>query len=168
MQEHDKATNYLSTATERLKADGFRVTENVKYRNQMFRCVAKRTRFQLEYSGFAEFLFIFSKFSTIDIGSLREFAKICYKYACRSKIIPFRYVYFDWAFCFPVALVEELDVATAQAVRREDPPVLFCGYEMPVICDLRTNELYYSEKTPLRSLLFHEHAREIVRKLLSL
>jgi hypothetical protein len=167
MQEHDKVTDYLATVTERLKADGFRITENVIYKNQTFRCVAKRTRFQQEFFGFAEFFFIFSEFSTLDSGSLREFSKICYKYAWRSKIIPLPFVYFDYAFCFPVALVDELDAATEEAVHSENPPVLWAGYEVPVICNLRTNQLYYSETNPLLGRLLHDHFREMIRKMLS-
>jgi hypothetical protein len=167
MQEHDKVTDYLLTVTQRLKADGFSITENITYRNQLFNYVAKRRRFQLEYSGFAEFLFIFSRFSTIDIGSLRDFYKVCYKYAWRSKIIPLPFVYFDYAFCFPVAIVDELDAATEDKARGQDPPVLYFGYEMPVIYNLSTNQLCYSEKNPFRGRLFHDHFRTIVRNMLS-
>jgi hypothetical protein len=167
MQEHDKVTDYLTTVTQRLKADGFKITENVTYKNRIFRCVGKRTRFQAEFFGFAEFLFIFSRFGTIDISSLQEYSKVCYKYAWRSKIIPLPFVYFDYAYCFPVAIVDELDEATAKAVRNEDPPVLCAGYESPVIYNLRTNQLCYSETNPLRSRLIHDYFRGMILKMLS-
>jgi len=67
-----------------------------------------------------------------------------------------------------VAIVDELDAATEDKSRSEDPPVLWGGYEMPVICNLIANQLYYSEKSPLRGRLFHDYFREMIRRMLSL
>lgn len=166
-QQHDPMIDYLSIVLERLKADGFSISEGIHYKRYSFKYVAKRARFQIEFFGFAEFLFIFKEFPDIDRKLLREFSDVCYKYACRTKIIPFANVPFDYAYCFPVALVHKLDEATAQAIRSEDPPRLFAGYEMPVICDLAAKKIYYSEQNPIRSALAHEYFRGMVRSMLS-
>ena len=73
-----RIVDYLSTATQRLKTDGFDVIENITYKDRTFEYVAKRTRWQLQHFGFAEFFFVFAQFSKIDWASLREFATNCF------------------------------------------------------------------------------------------
>jgi len=167
MQEHYAVTNYMSTATQRLKADGFKITENVTYKNQTFRCVAKRTRWQLEYGGFAEFFFIFVEFSDISRNSLWEFSAEALDYAKKFRSIPLPRGLFESVICFPVAIVYNIDSAVAEAARSEAPPKHWAAHEMPVICDLKAKRLYYLEKTPYWGSLYWDRFREIVRTVLS-
>jgi hypothetical protein len=167
MQQRDKVTDYLSTATERLKADGFSIIENITYKNQTFRCVAKRTRFQAEFFGFVEFFFIFAEFSTIDKLSLKEFSSKCFKYAKKYRSIPLPRGLFEGVNCFPVAVVDNVDSAVAEAVRSEAPPKHWSACEMPVICDLKAKQLYYLEKTPRWGSFYWDYFRAMVISMLS-
>ena len=167
MEQHDRVTDYLSRVMQRLQADGFTITDNVTFGNQTFKCVAKRTRFQLEYFGFAEFFFILAEFSSLDRTSLREFSAKCFKYAKKYRSIPLPCGLYERVICFPVAMVDGIDTPTAEAVRDENPPKHWVNYNVPVICDLGARQLHYSEKNPLRGRMYHDHFREIIRNMLS-
>jgi len=167
MQEHYSVTNYLSTITQRLKADGFKITENVTYKDQAFRCVAKRTRWQLEYYGFAEFFFIFAEFPNIDRVSFKEFSAMAFNYSKKFRSIPLPRGLFEGVICFPLAIVDNVDQAVAETVRSEEPPKHWAAFEMPVICDLKSKRLYYLEKTPNWGSLYWDRFREIIVAMLS-
>ena len=158
----------MSRVKQRLEADGFNIIDNVTYRSQTFKRVAKRTRFQLEYFGFAAIYLIFAEFFSLDRASLRNFSAKCLRYARKSRIIPFLpCIPFHSVICFPVAIVDSIDAATAEAVRNARPPQHFVDHEILVICDLTARRLYYSEKTPYWGTMFYDHFREIIRNTLS-
>lgn len=167
MQEHDKMTDYLSTVTQRLKADGFKITENVIYEDRVFKYVAKRKRSLVQYLSFETVLFIFVTFNSIDWWSLREFSEKCFRYAKKSKSTPFPLGLFESVLCFPVAIVEDIDAAIAEAIRNKEPPRHWRAQEMPVICALKSGHLHYFEGTPTLNALFWNYFREMIRKMLS-
>lgn len=169
MKEYsDIVADYLSKVTRRLEADGFRVSHDIGYGSQDFKCVARKRRPQIEFAGLAETFFIFSEFPSVDTTSLREFSSKCYKFATRSKTIPFACPMFDTVICFSVALVDGIDATTLEVIRNEKPPKhYFGGYEMPVICDPGTKLLCYSIQTPNVGALFYDHFRDTIRKMLS-
>jgi len=167
MQENSEIADYLSSVIPRLRADGFKITENVTYKGQTFRCVAKRTRWQLEYYGFAEFFFIFAEFPNIDRVSLKEFSAMAFNYSKKFRSIPLPRGLFEGVICFPVAIVDNVDQAVAETFRSEEPPKHCSSTEMPVICDLKSKRLYYLEKTPSWGSLYWDRFREIILSMLS-
>lgn len=167
MQEHRGATEYLALVTPRLKADGFKITEHITYKNQLFRCIAKRTRFQFEFSGFAEFFFIFAEFPTLDRAVLKEFSSKCFSYAKWHRSIPLPRGLFEGIFCFPVALCDNANHHVTKTIRSDRPPMHWAANEFPVIYNLKTQKLYYFENTPLWGYLYWDYLRTTIVTMLS-
>jgi len=167
MQEYEKTTDYLSTVAPRLIADGFKISDHIAYKDQSFRCVAQRTKFQFEFWGFVQSFFIFAEYSAIDRTSLKDFTLKSSSYSKRFRRIPVPLVLYGLVVCFPVAIVENLDLAVAEAFRSENPPRYWTAFEMPVICDLKTKRLYYPEKTPIWGSLYWDLLRKMARDVLS-
>jgi hypothetical protein len=167
MQERKEVTDYLSIVKQRLQADGFKITENVTYKNQTFICVAKRTRWQLEHGGFAEFFFVFAEFPHINKESLQEFSARAFNYSKKFRSIPLPRGLFEGVNCFPVAIVYNVDQVVSETVCSEVPPKHWAAFEMPVIYDLKYKRLYYLEKTPYWGSLYWDHFREMIVTMLS-
>jgi hypothetical protein len=149
MQERKEVTDYLSIVKQRLQADGFNIIEDITYRNQPLRCVAKRSRLQLEFHGYTEFFFIFAEFPTLEETALREFSSKCFRYAKRYRSNPLPCGLFENVNCFPVAICDTIDKHVVRAIRSDNPPMHMSATEFPVIYNLKTRQLYYFEKTPL-------------------
>jgi hypothetical protein len=167
MQERKEVADYLSIVKQRLQADGFNIIEDITYRNQPLRCVAKRSRLQPEFNGFAEFFFIFAEFSTLDETSLREFSSKCFRYAKRYRSNPLPCGLFENVICFPVALCGTTNKHLVKAIRNDNPPMHWSAIEFPVIYDLRTQQLYYFEETPLWGKLYWGYFRAMTIAMLS-
>jgi hypothetical protein len=165
MQEHDKVTDYLSTVTERLKADGFRIKENITYKNQIFRCVAKRTRFQPEFFGFAEFFFIFAEFPTLNRASLKEFSSKCFRYATWHRSVPSPL--FARVICYPVALCNATGTDITESIHSNTPRRHWSAIEMPVVYNPKTRRLYYFKKTPFVGSAYWDYLRAMIISMLS-
>jgi hypothetical protein len=177
MSKHGKygsADVYLSEITKRLKAEHFRIDKNITYRNQTFDYVAKRTRFEIDKFGFAANSYLFARFSSINISSLRNFSKISFKYALRAGgIIPIaggirlpRGLYVS-VWCYPVAIVDDIDNETAEAIRSQAPPKHFMAFEMPVVYSLASGTLYYCEVTPMHGALYYGQMRQTINNMLA-
>ena len=167
MNTSDRSTDYLSGVRQRLAADGFRCSDAVTYKSHTFRFVAKRTRFQLDWGGFATIFFVFAEFASVDEATIKEFARRAFDYARKSSGVPLlpRGLYGNLT-CLPVAVVDRVDSCTAGAVCSDTPPKHWGAAEMPVVYDLSTTELHYFRKTPRWRALFWEREREIIRGLL--
>lgn len=167
LQDH-LLSDYLAKIKERLKANGFKISENVISDNYVFKLVAQRRRFQIEHLGLAETFFIFAVHHSPDIYSLEEFFKRCFRYARKSKISPLPYTpLLDIAVCFPVAIVDRIDPVTLKHIRNTNPPWHFADYELDAVCDLDTNQLYYSEKTPHWAMMLWDYFRKQAQEMLS-
>lgn len=167
MQGREDVTSYMSNVKQRLEANGFRITDNVIYKDWEFTCVAKGRRCALEYGGLMEIFFVFAEFQALDSASLTEFSSACFKYTTKSRLIPLPYVPFDSFVCFSIALVNELDPATAQTIRDKEPPRHFGSTEMPVVYEIKNRMLFYFERTPLWGALFWDHWRQMIGNMLS-
>jgi len=172
--KRDTAGAYLSRVTQRLKDDGFALEENVTYKNQTFDRVAKRTRFEIDKFGFAATSYLFARFSSPDIGSLRSFSKISFQYALRAGgIIPIaggiclpRGLYVSVG-CYPVAIVDDIDKDTAETIRSQAPPKHFMAFEMPVVYSMASGTLYYCEITPMWGSFYYDQRRMIINTMLA-
>jgi hypothetical protein len=172
--KRDTAKSYLSRVTQRLKADGFVIEEDITYRNQTFDCVAKRTRYEIDKFGFAATSYLFARFSSPDISSLRDFSKISFKYALRAGgIIPLaggirlpRGLYVS-VWCYPVAIVDDIDKGTSEAIRSQAPPKHFMAFEMLVVYSLASGTLYYCDITPIQGGLYYGQMRMTINSMLA-
>jgi hypothetical protein len=177
MSKHGKygsADVYLSEITKRLKAEHFRIDKNITYRNQTFDYVAKRTRYEIDKSGFAATFFLFARFSSLDISSLRNFSKISFKYAVRAGGtiplaggIPLPRGLFLSIVCYPVAIVDTIDKDTVETLRSKAPPKHWVAGEMPVVYSLASKTLYYCEITPMWGALYYGQMRQTINNMLA-
>ena len=154
--------SYLFRVIQRLRNDGYDCYENATYDNYSFKYVAKKVGGVV----FAEAFFVFAKFPSINVYSLREFSANCVGYAkkARGSSRLLRNL-----FCFPVAIVDSIDRATSEYVRNEagqfSPST--GTLEMPVVYDLASNTLYYFEKTPFIGWAAWGRVRETIQRLLA-
>jgi hypothetical protein len=161
------AREYLSNVASRLHGQGFQIISDIRHRSQLFGFVARRSRFEVEkYSRVATFL-VFSRFRSPEIRVLREFSSDAFNYATRaSRVRPPRGLFYAIV-CFPVAVVDTVDEATSQAIRRKAPPKHWASFEMPVVCCLQDHSLHYPEISPIWGHLHYDQLRETIRETLT-
>ena len=171
--EYDTVQAYLSRAVQRLKAEHFRIYENITYRNQTFKYIAKRTRLEIDKFGFITTFFLFARFSSIDISSLRDFSKKSFKYAERASGIPLaggiplpRGIFFS-VWCYPVAIVDDIDPDVSESLRSKGPPKHWAACEMPVVYSLASKTLYYCEVTPIWGRIYYNQLRQTINDMLA-
>jgi hypothetical protein len=164
--EEDVLKGYLSKVIQRLVSAGFSCQENVAHDGSLYRCVARRSRFELTKAGFAETFFLFAELPSLSVDSLRRFSANCFAYAKKTKKIPLPCGLFESVFCFPVAIVDGVDAAVAESVRAKAPPKHWASFEMPVVYDLRSNALHYFEKTPAWGAAYYASTRKTIQELL--
>ncbi len=168
MDLHELSVAYLSGVTERLKADGFTIDYDTKYKDENFMCVAHKRRYQLEYFGFIGFSFVFSEFKELSVKSLWNYSAKCFEYAKRFRrvpipFIPIPYVPQDTVACFPVALVLRIDDAMAEELRWKDPPRHWFSYNIPAVYEFATKRLHISESKPLKGSMYLGHLKEMIQ-----
>jgi len=172
--KQDTAEAYLARVTQRLKDDGFTIEGNIKYNGQTYDCVAKRTIYEIDKFGYAATFYLFARFSAPDISSLRDFSRISFKYALHSGgIIPFaggirlpRGFFFSIC-CFPVAIVNDIDKDTSEAIRSKGPPKHMAAFEMPVVYSLASGKLHYCEITPMWGRIYYDQMRQTINTMLA-
>jgi hypothetical protein len=164
--KQDTAGAYLARVTQRLKDDGFTIEENITYKGQTFDYVSKRTKFEIDKYSFVATSYLFARFSSPDISSLRDFSAKSFKYTLREGgIIPIaggirwpRGLYLGFM-CYPVAVADDIDEETSDAIRVKAPPKHFMAFEMPVVYSLASGTLYYCEITPMWGGLYYDQMR---------
>jgi hypothetical protein len=153
--------------TRRLKDKGFRIYENVVYKNLVFEYVAKRTKFELEKFGFITTLFLFAKFTNPDVHLLSDFSAKSFNYAKKaSGIHPPRGLCFGIV-CFPVAIADSIDNDAAEAIRKGVFPKHWAAFEKLVVFSLELKTLYYSETTPMWGAMYHDRDRQTINEMLA-
>ncbi len=175
MKEEQKMDNnnelvkheYLEKVFNRLKDEGFKITEDVNHGYLNFKHVAKRTRFEFEKFGFIETYFIFDELTESDIIPLRKYSKACTEYAIAKSRVPLPRGFGKGIVCYSVAFVYGVDQTTVKAIQTEDPPKHWATFEIPIVCDLSDSQLYYFEKTPSWGSLYWDHFRETICSILA-
>jgi len=162
MANGTELTEYLQKVKQRMEADGFRITENVVYDGQAFRYVAERKRAAIEFLNLERIVFILAPLESVDRARLREFSRRCFRYGKKSSSTRLPLRLFERPFCVPVAVVGDVDPATAEAVRNEVPPRHLGAQEMPVVCALKPRRLCYFEGTPMYNGVFWDYWRRII------
>jgi hypothetical protein len=151
---------------ERLTSQGYRLTQNQSREGQGFLLVAHRSGFELTKFGNCETFFVFSEFSTLDPRSLQRFSGLAFKYAMDALSFPLIRGLGNSGYCFPVALVEYLDPATASFIRAEAPPKHWAAGELPVVYEYGAGRLHYFEKTPIWGAAYYAGFRTLIKEML--
>ena len=166
MLDNEKSdNNYITHVAQRLVDNGYRIKQNVNYKQQIFRCVGKRNRFRLWPTSIEEIFVIITEFTSIDINVLDQFSFDCRKYAKRHRLVPYLALT-GGVLCFPVAFSYDVDSNTERLLVSKDPFVGYGYTEMPAIVNLTIRTVSFSEQTPWLGLFFLDDAREILNDLL--
>jgi hypothetical protein len=161
-----KAQEYLSQVKLRLQNNGFKSTQNIKFKGYGFDCMAKRRTFEM-MKGWHETAFVFGRFPTLDFDRIRAFSAMSFKFARKAKGIMVLARPICPLECYPVALVDTLAPQVAEAIRNTDPPKHWGGAEIPVAYSLEQKELYYYQTNPLWGQFYHEVFRQRIRDMLA-
>jgi hypothetical protein len=162
------AQEYLSIITNRLKQQNYKIKENVEYKDQVFIYIARHTKPEFVRGSIITTFFVFSKFGASDIHVLKNFSAKAFNYSRKTRgIFPPRGFGYGF-FCFPVAIVDSIDSATVDFVRRKEPPRHWAASEKLVIFSLESNTLYYCEETFSWGYLYYDWDRKIITEMLSL
>jgi hypothetical protein len=159
--------NYLSIINDRLIQSGFDIRKNIDYKNQLFLCVAERTKFEIDRFGFCTTFFLFAELNNPDIHLLREFSAQSFCYAKRiSGIHPPRGLLYGML-CFAVAITDSIDNETAKIIKEADSPKHWSASEKLVVFSLENKMLCYSETTPMWGSMYHDRDRQIIIEMLT-
>jgi hypothetical protein len=161
------AETFLSTVRPRLVSEGFDCQEDVSFDGNKFPLAARRSRFEVTKFGFAETFFVFDAFPEIDMAGLHSFSDTSFRYALSAKTIPLPRGLFEAVFCFPVAVVPQVQASTGETVRNEAPRRHWSSFEMPVIFETASSTLYYYEKTGVWGAAYFAGFRNLIRTLLT-
>ncbi len=153
---------WLSAALQRLESDRFKVRQN----HQDFRAVAHVSRFELTKFGNCETFFVFREFKSLDPAALRSFSAAAFSYARASKSFPLPRGLFEAVYAFAVGIVDELDPASAEAVRTGEPQKHWAAAEIPVVYERSANRLCFFEKTPVWGGAYYKGFRNQIQKYL--
>jgi len=157
---------WLQAAMGRLSAQGFALAEGVSCEGQTFAAVAHRSAFELSRFGNAETFLVLAEFDALDRASLRAYSARAFRYAMAHKRSALPPGLFESVQCFAVAIVDALDPAVAEAVRREAPPKHWACFEIPVVYERNSGALIFYEGTPAWGAAYYAGMRKQIRALL--
>ncbi len=170
MQEMQRETfvrGYVQSVLQRLHAEGFQCAENVVYGGQTFTATAYKGGFEITKFGYFERFFVLQHLASIDPFSLRRFSEHCYNYSTSARQSPLPLGFFAALVCYPVAIVETLDQATALAIANETPAKHMGSFEFPAIYEMSTRRLYYLGRTPMWGAAYINGFRNEAHRTLS-
>lgn len=183
-QNSQALTAYLATTLKTLREHGcLDACRDIHQEHCRFHTVARIQDFELSFGLFAmrgEAFFVFSEFRSIQIQILRRFSKQALVYARQNvddgatgdAIYNFR---MPTHVCFAVALVDELDAATKEAIHTTNPfarQVYALWYEVPVVCELNQAQLHFYDQPSgfwenFRGEIAWQQLRKAIQELLS-
>jgi hypothetical protein len=158
------AENYLSRVIKRLEAERFNIASNIEYKDQFYKYFAQRTKFEFDKFSLIFTFFLFSRFPSLDSNALKDFSAKSFKYAVKP-ILPRGFVF--GIFCYPVAIVDNIDDTTSEFIRRKAPPKHWAAFEMPVVYSLSSGELHYCEVTPTLGMIYYDEMRATINSMLA-
>jgi hypothetical protein len=145
MQDHTNAAagqSKLSALAEHMRSLNFTVQTGVQFEGQTFDIAARKGRFELLTR--VEYFFCLAQFGVLDLASLKSYSLKCYDYAAKNRRVPLS------LFCtvsYSVALVHGVDDAVVSTLRKREPIQHGSSFEFPIVWDLSTGLLCYSEAT---------------------
>ena len=72
--KENAADEYLNKVLQRLKAEGYDVESDIEYKDQRFKYLAKRKRFNIDKLNYLYNIFILSSFSSLDVDTLKGYS----------------------------------------------------------------------------------------------
>lgn len=152
--------HWLQTAVHKLRAGGFTLL------NSPFKVAAHHSGFELTKFGNSETFFIFAEFDYLDLPLMHRFSTDAFNFAMKSKSSPLPCGLFESVWSFAVAIAHNIDDATAQRIKFEDPPSHWSAGEMRVAYDVARHQVYFFEKTPMWGGAYYNGFRNQIRKYL--
>ena len=159
--------DYLARITERLKTNGFVISNNKSYKGQLFDFIAKRKRFEMERFGFFTTIFLFSSLNNPSLKVLNDFSTKSFQYAIQSDKLHFTRGFLYGILCIPVAIIDDVDEDMIKVIHNSDFPKHWAASEKLVVFSTKTNGLYYSEKTPDWGSMYHNWDRQFIKEMLT-
>lgn len=146
---------YLQATLDRLRQRGcLEIQQTVIDRSQNFNYIAKIVDFEPGLGMRGEAFFMFSEFANINLALLQRFSAQSAQWA-KQQVSPSATGQAIYNFrmpthlCFAIALVDQVEEATAIAVQTTNPfehRVDLLWYEIPVIYELSKQRLHYYDK----------------------
>jgi|WetSurMetagenome_2_1015567.scaffolds.fasta_scaffold218274_1 hypothetical protein len=166
LEERVDAEKYLSICSGKLSESGYILKNNISYKNQTFRCMARKTTFEMGRYGFFSMAFVFSKLGNPDFDQLKEVSSKSYKYAKGVNWLhpPPGFLY--GLLCIPVVIADFLSYYTINDIRQKSLPIYWGASVKLAVFDLSKQKLYYCETNPSLGLLYHEYDRQIIKDAL--
>lgn len=185
---HDRQAtdHYLKIVLQKLEHYGcVDVRQNITYEGQTFKYVNRIIDFEIPWQFILNFrgeaFFIFTEFASINFDILRQFSSRCLQWA-KTQVSANAATSALWNMrlpshnCFAVAIVDEIDAKTRDAVQTNNPfeyTVDLLWYAIPIIYELKHQELIYyttpsSFKDQITGEVVWKKMRVLIEKLLSL
>jgi hypothetical protein len=138
----------LQHAQSRLAANQFEFLQPGGF-GPTFRMAARRSKWAWSKFGFFEEFFVFAELPWLDIAQMQAFSANAFRYALGNKKIGLPCGVCEAVVCYSVALAQNPDPALVASIRSTTPPKHWSAFEMPVVWDLQSGNLYCLEKTPI-------------------
>jgi hypothetical protein len=155
---------YLGVVIDRLKQQAYKIQDNVTINGQLYKYIAKKTGFELgiPYNN----CFLFSRFQTPDLQTLRDFSSKSFLYTKRMKgITPLHRIFLGFQ-CFPVAIVDSITKETAELIKYQPRPKHWASLEFLVVFNLEKQMLHFWKLSFSAESLFEDLVRKTIKDLL--
>ncbi len=160
------SNDWLQNVSQKLALSGFSPLSPEKYQPQGFKYAVRRSRFEISKFGMAESFFTFAEIPNLRQEILTQYSTTAFKFANSNKSFPLPNGLFVATFCYAVAITANIDVQLAQYVKATSPIKHWSAFEMPIVFDLTSGNLFYFEKTPMWGAAYYNGFRnEIQRNL---
>jgi hypothetical protein len=165
-QERLTAESYLGKVYEKLLHSGYKVSQNLSYKNQTFLLAARKTQFDTSRYGFFNVTYIFSKFSFPDFAQLKQVSSLSYQCAKKISGLHFPPGFLYGLLCIPVVITDSLAMETIKDIQQKSLPVHWGASLKIGVFDLDTQKLYYCETSPTLGSMYHDFDRMIIQSAL--
>ncbi|MDY6804572.1 MAG: hypothetical protein SXA11_12295 [Cyanobacteriota bacterium] len=167
-RDRDNLQQYLDSVLKRLKQQGCSdIRKDFTLGSRKFNYIARMTEFELAsmvgvelpfgiFNRRGEAFFMFSEFYSLQMETLKQFSPLCFKWAKEQVTMSatFEAIYNGREpthICFAIAIVDELDEETRDAIRTTNPLNTRADalwYQIPVVYELAPQQLHCYEKSP--------------------
>ena len=159
--EKNEIKTYLKMVTSKFITEGFTV-ENLKVNNYDFIVATKK---QFKWRSHPNQLNIFVVVGATDKITrevIEEYSKRSMDFALeQNEGLPTE----TQSGVVSFALLSSFDIDTeAKQWIQNRPDKRFVPFEMPIISDLKNNEVYYYEKNPIWGAIYHEFFKDFIKK----
>ena len=161
------SSSWMQQTSQKLAGNAFVPLAPELYQPQGYKYAVRRTRFEISKLGMAETFFTFAEIPNLTTDVLRQFSNASHQFAVANKKVPLPSGLFESVFCYAVAITADLNPQIAEAVRTAEPIKRWSAFEMTVVCDLASGELYYFEKTPVWGAAYYAGFRREIQANLS-